>query len=335
MEALGVQVASQLHSAIQARNLKKVQEIWRLLGSPNLHVFDASLEEWWSRRTDEERSAISKSDVWLMGEPTTCVDTLVNLGCGGREHPVDRRYSALLKFLQSHGSRVSMKSLVRLNSYYDLADLARKGLNLEGVDLTDIRDTMLSTDCFGCGSPLFSCDFTALLSCQPGFGEPGGSHELLQVLRPLIAAGMQIYPFDGSNGPPDNPPKQSNDQVKRDVVRALWPGQTTTPCFAKKSKKTYGFWSRRGADDEEENDNAVEEKEEGLLLEWRADELMHFRRLLAAALANERWRRRRLSLFGYLRGKQQNASGVGLLLLNLKAHSGEHSQVVRIVFEFL
>lgn len=333
MEALGVQAASQLHRAIATRNLKKVQEIWRFLGSPNLHVLDASLEEWWSRRTDEEQSTIRTSDVWEgpQSKPTTCVDALVNLGASGRDHPVDKKYSALLNFLQSHGSRVSMKSLQWLGSYEDLADLARKGLNLEGVDLTDIRDSTLSTDIMGMGSPLFSCDFTLLLSRDPGFGKPGGSKSLLLVLRPLIAAGMQIYPFDGSNGPPDHLPQQSNDEVKRDVVRALWPGQTSTPCFA---KRIDGIWKRRLADDEEENDNAAEE-EEGLLLGWPIDELVYFRRKLAAALANERWRRRRLALFGYLRGNQHKATGVGMLLLKLKAHCGGHSQVVRIVFEFL
>lgn len=320
MEAFGVQAASQLHHAIRELDIRQVRVIWAALGSPHLGKLDASLLEWWSRKTCAEQAELRQSYQWdgPQGNPTSCMDTLVNACKMCSDYP-KRVHSTLILFLQERGSRVTMESLEYINSIRDLSYLASKELSLNGLNLTDMR-SVLCYDCCGMGSPSWSCDFTAMLSAEWAWGEPGASKELLGVLHPLVAAGMRIFPFDRlASGPPARPPaRPPASKAQRDVIRILWPGQSTR---------------------EEDDVDTDDEDREGLLPRWPAYELARFRCRLAHMHADECWKRRRHVVWGCFRGNAATATGVGKLLLDLRAHAqpltGQVLGLQRTIIEFI
>ena len=205
-----------------------------------------------------------------------------------------------IRFLQSHGSRVSEDFLMYASpDILSLSELIEGGLTLalDHIDMTDIGADL------GDNSHLYTSMFEFYITEK--YREAGESAAYLRKLRPLIDAGMKIYPFDGRRGPPDHPPAPGiNDPRKTAVVSLLWPS---------------------------------DDAQQSIDFDWPPDELRDFRCSLDAALEteetrrNRNWQRRRDILLG-IRLRSERATGLALFFVDL---FGSEENIGRRVFSFI
>ena len=245
---------------------------------------------------------------------------------------------ACIRFLQNHGSRLSHDCWFYIldgcgeehfGKEHFATFFSRLHLNLEQFDLTDYRTIPEWFEPWFGGPVLYTSFFSMLLTGHARYA--GGSEHLLSELRPLIAAGMSISPFDGRPGPPDLAPQkvELNGRAVNAVIDILWPIDVDP-----------------SSDDDSIEDFFLEVVDlEPQYSRWPRNELEAFRRELALEIPSARqqynWTRRRDILRGILEHeyhrhchcyRNQPATGIAELMIALG--QTKHA-ILRIVFSFI